>query len=171
MTTSWQGARTTGEADEIARKTVSDVAAARKWWEQPTVHAATALDVAAASSDDASEYWAVLIVSWDEAGAQLPLKPDGWDKLAGVWKQAATTTGTALSAEQENSLRTIIGGALSGSVEDAAELTETSAGAFTEVVEAIRENPILAGILLGSGVIVWKAGPAVLAALVARAVR
>lgn len=168
---SWQGARTTAEADQLARETVANVASARKWWEQPTVHAATALDVAAASADDAAEYWAVLMVSWDEAGLQLPLKPDGWDKLAGVWKQAAATTGAALDAEQESSLRTIIGGALAGSVEDAAELTETSAGAFAEVVESVKAHPILAGIALGSGLIIWKAGPAVLAALVARAVR
>lgn len=168
---SWQGARTAGEADAMARETVNDVAAGRKWWDQPTVHAATALDVAAASADDAAEYWAILQVSWDEAGRQLPLRPEGWDKLAGVWKQAATTTGTALSSEQEQSLRSIISGALAGSVHDAGELTQASTGAFSEVVEAVKAHPILAGGLLLSGALAWKAGPAVLAALVARAVR
>lgn len=168
---SWQNARTTEEADAIARETVQNTATARRWWDQPVVHAATAMDVARASADDAAEYWSILLVSWDEAGRALPIRPDGWDKLAGVWRAAGETTGAALSAEQEQSLRTIIGGALAGSVQDAGELTETSAGAFAEVVDAVKAHPILAGGLLLSGALLWKAGPAVLAALVARAVR
>lgn len=169
--TSWQGARTTSEADEMARQTVDQVASARRWWDQPVVHAATALDVASASADDAAEYWTILQVAWDEAGAQLPLKPEGWDKLAGVWKQAATTTGSALRAEQEQSLRAIIAGGLKGSVEDAGQLAETSGGLLADLATAAREHPILTGGIILSGALLWRAGPEILAALVSRSIR
>ena len=168
---SWQNVETASQADEMARKSVNDTAAARRWWDQPIVHAATALDVASASADDASEYWSILLVSWDEAGRQLPIRPEGWDKLAGVWKSAAETTGAALTSAQEQSLRTIIGGALAGSVQDAAELTETTAGTFSELVEGAKSHPILTGGIILTGALLWRAGPEIIGALVSRALR
>lgn len=168
MSGSWQGAETAQEADELARQTVLSVSTARRWWTQADDHARVALDVARDSAEDAGEYWAVLQVSWDEAGMALPLKPDGWDKLAGVWKQAGETRGSALAAEDAQSVVTIVSGALRGSAEDVAELSEESAGAFSKAVEWASEHPYATVAIVGGLAIGWRAAPEVLAALVRR---
>lgn len=161
---------TEAEAAEAARFAVAQASGARAWWAQADDAANLAIQVSEDVADNAPEFWGALQTAWDEAGLGFPggVKPGGWDKLAGVWAQAAVASGSALRAEDEQSIRAIVSGGLVGSYEDAAEVVATSSGIVVKATEFINKHPGWAAGLVGAGVVVYKTMPLIIARLVLR---
>lgn len=167
----WQEIRTAEEARDKAEETVANVAGAKAWWAQATDYADRALSAALANAEDgtAGTFWASLDATWAGAGDAFPdgVKPESWDKLSEVWKSAAATTGAALDAEEAQSLRTIVSGGLSATVEDAGKVADSGAGALVWV----KAHPVATVGLALAALVLYQAAPSIVGQIVGRVIR